>query len=294
MSRRVCGLFVCAFFMVALSGCMESATVLQVNKDGSGTILVREFLSPETLSMMGGFGSMLDEMAEASGGESEDVDGLGDLPVIMRGMVVERAKEYGDSVRLTAVREVTNDRDWQGYMARFEFDDVNAVRLKSASADDGDAETEYRLAFTPGATAELRLIPGKPADVVAADFMPEFGMDDMEVEGDMDVPMDMSGMMEGMDDAMSAMFGNMFKGMRMSVYVDVEGDIVETDAMHRSESRPNRVALVDMDFDKLMSHPEALNRLMSNDPASVFKLQEEGAPGLLMEDPDKPVTIRFR
>jgi hypothetical protein len=309
MMTRICTPLLSLLSLVILSGCIESSTVIQVRKDGSGAIHVREFISNEALSMMGGIESMAAQTAVVD--EEETIEGVSDLPVFLQGMVRERAGEYGANVRLVAVREAENDRGWQGYMARFEFDDINAVRLATMAAPDGEEgsmESEYRFQFTPGETAVLRLVPAGPPMPPAA---MEPGPDDLQVAdmdfGEMDIDfeglgmdelpdfdMDFSGMMNGMEDAMGAMFGNLFKGMRMSMFVEVEGEIVDTDAMHRSESRPNRVALVDVNMDELMAHPEALTRMMSNDPQSVYQLQAEGAPGLLMEDPEKEITIRFR
>ncbi len=300
--------------MLVLSGCIETSSVLQVNKDGSGTILVREFLSQEAISMLGGFEDMMGDMGAA---DDQEIEGLSDLPVFLQGMVRERAGEYGENVRLTAVRESTNDRGWKGYMARFEFDDINDVRLAAAMGPDeeeGASETEYEIQFTPGDVAELRLVPRATAAPATRDpaqdpaVMHEFEMDTVEVEAmdesdmnafmdmdfDMDMDIDFGDMMEGMEGAMGDMFANMFKGMRMSMFIDVEGEIVETDAQHRSGTRPNRIALLDMNMDELMSHPDAMNLMMSNDPQAMYQLQEEGVPGLLMENPEKAITIRFR
>lgn len=300
MIRRVFGSLASVFALLVLSGCMESATVLQVNKDGSGTLVVREFLSQDALSMMVGMETMADAMvAELA---DADVPGLSGLPRSLQGMVLARAEAFGKGVRLTEVREAANDQGWKGYMARFDFEDVNTVHVASAMAPDDDpsaAESAYRFSFTPGDTAELRLIPhqAEAAPQASGEIheMGQFDLEGFEPDDDLGVgDLDLGDMMQGMDESMSAMFGEMFRGMRMSLYVDVNGEIVDTDARYRSAARPNRVALVDVHFDELMSHPDALSHMMKNDPESMYKLQDKGVPGLLMEDPGQPLTIRFR
>lgn len=254
--------------------------------------------------MMGGFAGL--DTEDLSLDEELAVEGLSDLPVFLQGMVMERVEEFGENVRLTAIQKETNDAGWEGYMARLAFDDVNEIRMTSGMGGDDEMdadETEYRVEFTPGETAELRLIPRTPEPGAAAtepemqmtmtdEDGTEIEMEDMDI--DMDFDMDLGEAMDGMDDAMGAMFANMFKGMRMRMLIEVEGEIVETDASHRSTSRPNRIALVDVDMDKLMEHPDALQRLMGEDQQAMYELQKEGAPGLLMEDPEKPIMIRFR
>ncbi len=309
MKNGLSGMLVAVLSLLTLSGCIESDTLVQVNKDGSGGIMVRTYLSEEAIAMTGGMDDMAAAMADEWGEAGADVPGLSELPVFLQGMVLGQAEQYGDSVRLAQVRKATNDQGWNGFMARFEFDDINQVRLSSGMTpgdDDADGETVYRFAFTRGDTAELQLIPSRqsPSFEMGAGTdmaeMAEMDMEDFEFEGEFDFEemdfgeMDLSEMMGGMDDAMGAMFGSMFKGMRVSLYVEVAGNIVQTDARHQSEARPNRVTLMAMNMDELMSHPDALSQLMKSDPDAVYNLQAEGAPGVKMEDPGKTITIRFR
>lgn len=306
MNNMLCRLGFTCLAVLLVSGCVESDTLVQVNKDGSGGILVRTFLSEEAIAMAGGMEEMALALAGEWGETDAEVEGLSELPVFLQGMVLGRAEQYGEGVRLAQVRKATNNQGWNGFMARFEFDDVNQVHLSSGmTPGEGDAaeETMYRFLFIPGETAQLQLIPTRETPSVEMDVgidTMEMDLDEFEFEDEFDFEgmdveeMDFSGMMEGMDDAMSSMFGAMFKGMRFSIQVEVDGNIVDTDARHRSDTRPNRVALVDMNMDELMSHPEALSQLMKSDPDAMYELQAEGAPGLKMEDPDRTVTIRFR
>lgn len=305
MSNVLCRLGAACLAMLLVSGCMESDTLVQVNKDGSGGILVRTFLSEEAIAMTGSMEDMAAALAEEWGEAGAEVEGLSALPVFLQGMVLGQADQFGDGVRLAQVRKATNDHGWNGFMARFIFDDINQVQLSSGmTPGEGDAaeETMYRFSFTPGETAQLQLIPTRETaslEMEAGVDAVEMEMEDCGFDGEFEFDMgfdemDFSEMMGGMDDAMSAMFGTMFKGMRFSIQVEVSGDIVDTDAGHRSDTRPNRVALVDMNFDELMAHPEAMSQLMKSDPDAMYALQAEGAPGLKMEDPDKTVTIRFR
>lgn len=274
-----------------LTGCIESSTVVQVNKDGSGSIMVRDFFAGEAMAMLGGF----DDMAAAFGqpeGDPDDV--LATLPVMLRSMVESRAFDFGEDVRVVMAREEQNDKGWKGYLARFEFDDVTQIRMSSTSGpDDSDSTTEYRFEFEPGPLATLRLVPSVVADPGDDEGTLAFGDDEMDMDagafGD-----DAGQMFEGMEAAMAGMIGNMFKGMQMNLLVEVDGEIVETDARHRSAARPNRIALASIDMDRIMAHPEALQVLMKNDPSALYKLQEEEVPGLIMEDPSRTVTIQFR
>jgi len=156
--------------------------------------------------------------------------------------------------------------------------------------------------MTPGDTATLRIVSSKPDSAQAesqaqdmADSMPPMeGFEDFDF-GDTVQEEAVSG--NDMDDLggamMGGMMGSMFKGMRMSVYVQVNGDVVETDAKHRSEKRDNIFTLMDMNMDAIMKNPEAMKLMMNNDQDGLDKLSEMGVEGLVMEEPGRTITIQF-
>lgn len=81
-------------------------------------------------------------------------------------------------------------------------------------------------------------------------------------------------------------------GFRLAVSVD--GEIVETNATHRSGPT---ITLMEMDFSKLVRDSSAFRRLMVNDqqPASPEAAADSlnALPGMTIE-PQETVTIRFR
>ncbi len=262
-----------------VTGCMESVTVVQVRKDGSGALHIRDFISDQALGMMQGFEEMA-ALADAEG-QSAEVPGWDQLTPLQQNMLSTRVNEFGAQARLVSVEAVTNEKGWKGYRARLAFDDINALNLATALED--DAGPAYQLAFTPGDVAELRIMPQTGA---AEDVPDTLDLETAEAE--------LGGMMEGMNEAMLDMFRPMFAGMRMSLFVEVEGEIVETNAAHQSAARPNRIALLDVDFDQVLSHPEALAHMANNQAGGLKELQALGITGVLAEDPDQTVTIKFQ
>jgi len=201
------------------------------------------------------------------------------LPQAFQSMVKAKVAEYGEGVRLEQVSAATNDQGWRGYMARFVFADINDVSLTASMNPEEEQDgPSFSFAFTPGDTAELRLVPSKEAaEALAVEDAPHMP------EG-----------MEGMDDAMAAMMMPMMQGMRVAMYVRVEGEIVESDATFTSVPEDNMVTLMYVNFDELIQHPDAMSTMMANDPRAIYKLQDAGAPGVRVEKQDQPVTIRFR
>jgi len=91
---------------VVAAGCIESATVLSVKKDGSGKILVREYYSPQITQMM--------SMGEtgAGGQPATGVD-------LFKDQIEEKAESFGPNVRLVRSAARTNSRGWSGFQATY-------------------------------------------------------------------------------------------------------------------------------------------------------------------------------
>jgi hypothetical protein len=101
-----------------------------------------------------------------------------------------------------------------------------------------------------------------------------------------------------MDDMMSQlpleMMKPMVKGMRMSLVVSVNGEIVETNAKFRSEDHPNVITLMDMQMEKLLEQPNAAELIQHSGGADAAALAKLDIPGVQFETPGKEVLIRFK
>lgn len=277
-----------------LTGCMESATLMRVNKDGSGTITHRMYMSTDMMEMMQGMASGM--MGGEADIEMPDMDPLADIKASLDG-------QFGPAATLEGTQDVTNAAGWKGVEATYSFTDINKLDMAAGGqTDEGGMAMEsggpsYKFEFTPGDVAVLKLVPirqpGAESDG-AADASSQ-GDDVLGDAGDTamgEMDMDMGGM--GDMDAMGMqMMAPMLKGMRMSLLVAVEGKVVESNASFPHEKYPNVVTLADIDFDKLLAHPEGMKALQAGpnaDPADLAKL---GIDGVKVEDPAKEIQIRF-
>ena len=103
----------------------------------------------------------------------------------------------------------------------------------------------------------------------------------------MDMEMDMSDM--PMD-----MLKPMLSGMRMTLLIAVEGEIVETNARYQSQKQPNVVTVMDISMDRLLDHPEGAKLLQSGQASDTAALAALDIPGIKMEEPGKEIVIRFK
>ena len=273
---------------IGLTGCMENAALMKLSKDGSGTLTYRIFMSTEMMQMAQGMSSGMG--GDAEGGEV-DLSSLNPIESIKKDM----ADKFGDAATLESTKDIENKQGWKGIEAIYSFEDVNKLNLANMgdemdSGGGGGATggsmanmgTPYRFEFVGGDVATLKIVP-ITTDEAAAEAAVEAAAEEMPEEiADM-----------GMDDLGLAMMKPMIAGMRITLLVAVDGDIVDTNSKFRSEKHANVVTVMDIRMDQLFDHPEAMS-LMSAGDDGANKLAELNLPGVKIEDPKKEITISFK
>ena len=249
------------------------SSTVTVRPDGSGTVTERLTLRSQFAEMMRKMEQMDDSTAPSAA-------------LFTRDEIQARADSI-PGLRLSSV-EMLSDGQMEGYEAVFAFDNLNDVNFNPSPGkmlpdrpdsddDDGDAPFELlrnvQFSHSPGSPATLSVTMPRsdPADI---------GMD---TSGD-DSPSEQEiGMMrEMMRDS----------GFRLAVSVD--GEIVETNASHRSGST---ITLMEMDFGALAQDSTAFRRVMVEEDASASSRAAierlNAMPGITIE-PEQTVTIRYR
>ena len=88
------------------------------------------------------------------------------------------------------------------------------------------------------------------------------------------------------------MMQQMFKGMKVSLVIEVAGRIVQTNAEYRDASR---VTLMEMDFDKVLTNPEKFKALSQAQPKTIEEAKTliKGTDGIKAET-QPAVTVKFQ
>ena len=254
-----------------LSGCLQFETIITVDRDGSGAVEQTFLMNNEILAMLQGMAS-----------ETSDEE----LTLLDVDELRAEAEAMGEGVRFVSAEAV--ETDWgQGYIALFEFDDINTLRVNQNpgdnlpdSASSGEEPIEENLTF--------ELVDGTPATLVIR--LPDEPTEPSEND-DADRSDDGGAAMQS-NDEMNEMLRQFYADMRMMIAVEVDGRVVSTNATYREGSR---ITLMDLDFNAILENPEATERLLQNEAQSVSDLQVLSAmvPGVRIETVD-PVRIRFR
>ena len=86
-------------------------------------------------------------------------------------------------------------------------------------------------------------------------------------------------------------FLKLMEGMKIDISVEVDGDIVNTNATYVQGSK---ITLFQMDFSEMMKNKEGFEEFKKNEPKNIEEMKKylEKLPGLKIEV-EKPITIKF-
>ena len=231
----------------AASACINSAALIKIKPDGSGTVEQTMLINSQALKgIMGGLDPQ-GQMKQSGG-------------VLNEAEFKRTAERMGvRTVSLTPIK----DGAFEGAKAVFAFDDITKVRI----------DQDPQMAGSGGF--------GKPAgsgSPIRFDLTREGGTSRLTITVDDKMASDaanksgvtMPATPPTLDPAMMGMIKQMFQGFKVAIDLEVEGKIVKTNADYVNGSR---ITLLELDVERLMS-----------DEAALKSLQSKLGPGLSIAD----------
>ena len=264
-----------ALAVLILSSCFQTFTLIRVNKDGSGTLEERFLLANRFADMLRSLDSE-DQTGQEVSGEAA-VDAAGPAPRNPQAVDIEklraRAARMGPGVELD-LAEAAHADSGAGYRAVFRFADINRLELRYNPAENLSAITEgqppeqepIRFRLTRGPTAALEILLPAAAASNAPPAEPE--------------------------DGTLHMLRQIYGDMKIRLSVEVEGEIIETDADYREGST---VTLMDLDLGLLMQDDQAFRSIAAAQPRSLEDLKRLAAGNEALKiETQQSVLVRFR
>ena len=256
---------VIALFLLA--GCFQVSTVVRVNPDGSGTVSETMLLSKKVITQMN---EMMQGFAGENGAKPEPIE------LFEPDKLKAQAAGMGEGVSYLS-GEKSESAEYSGYTAVYAFKDINSLRLGQKSGESAGGaggpkapSMPVLFHFSKGSPATLTIEqPREKTQEKAAEAPAE----------NVDSPQEAKG---AISDGEAKQLAEMFMGMKMTLAVEVNGSIVETNATHRDGSR---ITIVDLDLAKFGSslpQMEKLKRLQGSSPADAKELMKD-FPGIKMD-----------
>lgn len=253
-------------------GCIDYSSTVKLNSDGGGTI-------EETVLVSGAFLQMMNSFAQSFGDSSETENSF---DIFDEDELEQQALDIGEGVKYVSGEKIKVDGR-EGYKAIYSFEDVSKLKLSDnpeekmpgdEMMDDGEAEGNFiTFNFTKGNPATLEV------------FFPEEKVEEgTEVETGDEYEEETS------DEMMDEQMKMIMKDFRFSMNLEVNGDIVETNATNVDG---NVITFFKMDFGELLNMPEKFKELQKSEPKTMSEAKEfmKDIPGFKLEMNNKIFVI---
>jgi hypothetical protein len=262
-------IFAAFLAMLGLTGCLQVEKIVKLNADGSGTIEETVVL---TKSALAGLQQMAAGFGGDKGGKAPALPDIADEAKLKAAAV-----KMGDGVTLVSSKKVDGEQG-QGFTAIYAFTDINKLKLDQNPGDALPDSGKAKASVGKKEPITFHFTKGSPAELTFAMPVPEFKPKKEQPEG--------------MEDMAMQMMKQMFKDMRISLALEVQGKITETNAEYRDGSR---VTLMDMDFNKLLADPEKFKALAKANPQTLQEAKTliKGLDGVKIETAPE-VKIKFQ
>ena len=255
---------------VALTGCINSTTLIKLKADGSGTVEQTTLMNTAALKAM------------MPGAEKQMGGG-----VVNKADLERTAARMGKGVRLVAAEPAKGANGFEGSKAIFAFDDINKIQVSQGpglgggasartSAPSSDDPVKFKLTRS-GGTATLTI-----------DFVdrPSATSPDKPTPGAGDLP-DLSNPM------IMNMIKTMFQGFKINIGLEVVGAIVKTNAEYVSGPR---ITLLELDMIAILADETKFKELQSKigPEASLSEVKPylKDIKGIKVDGPS--ITVQFR
>ena len=270
--------------VLGITGCLQVEKVVKVKPDGSGTIEETVIIGKAFLDQMTAMTSAL------GGGKSKDPAGAAPgFQLIDEAKLQAAAARMGDGVTFVSAKPLKTEKG-DGFVAIYAFTDINQVKLNKDFNDAVPQPPGKGVTIKPSGDQNeppvtFTFVKGTPSVLTVSLPPPDLAAKKAEKKDEPAPP-------PGGDDMAMMMMKEMFKDMKMTVALEVEGKIAETDAKYVDGSR---VTFVEMDFNQVLANPEKFKAMAKAQPKSLQDAEAllKGVEGIKIETQPK-VTVKFQ
>jgi len=220
---------------VALTGCINSTTLIKLKADGSGTV------EQTTLMNVAALKSMMP-------GADKQMGGTG----VNRADLERTATRMGKGVRLVSAEPFKGANGFEGSKAIFAFDDINQVQVNQGPSMSGSTDGRVDAEPTSEDPVRFKLTRNGGTSTLTIAFVDQPGA------GKVDAGANPMGDMDLTNPMMMGMLKSMFAGFKLNIDLEIAGSIVKTNAEYVNGSR---ITLLEMDMDSLLADEAKLKAL---------------------------------
>jgi hypothetical protein len=220
---------------VCFTGCINSGTLIKVKADGSGTVEQTILMNVATLK---GLMAGMDPKGE-----------MKQAPPFSEAQLKQAAAKLGKGVRFVSSTPMAQG-GFEGVKAIYAFEDINQIRIDQDPNISGSADNQMASANNSNPVTFKHARQGGNS-VLTVTF---------NENAKTPAPADTPAAPENVDPAMMQMMKSMFQGFKVAIDLEVEGNIIKTNADYVNGSR---ITLLEIDMAGLLEDEAKLRALQS-------------------------------
>jgi len=255
---------------VLAGGCLQSATLVRVNADGSGTVEERLLLTKAAVAQ-------LTQLAAMGGEKGKPFDPFSEEDAR------KAAADLGPDVKFVSSTPIKTETA-EGRSIVYAFTDINRLRVNQSPAAPGGMKPNPKPSTKPesaGDNLRFSLQRSATGSALLTITMPPFKMPTDSMPGG-----DAGG---ATSPEQLAMVKQLFAGMRIVVAVQPAGRIIKSSSPYVDGQT---VTLLDVPVDQLMNNEAAFGAVQRAKTVEDLRAALKGVPGLKVAlDPE--ITIEF-
>ncbi len=267
--RSLAAASLCALSLF-LTGCFSDKTAIKVNADGSGTLVITTQMKASAIEQM-------KQMAKAFGGENAKEPEL-----FTEKEAKEKAAKMGEGIEFVSYEPIKT-KDAEGMKASYSFKDIRKLKINEMTEPPGGGAPGMKAQVKKSTPVTFKLDKLPNGNNLLTIFNPP-----CDLKPDQNPP---PGLPNGeLPEEQLAMMKEMMGGLLVSIQLEVVG-LVKTNSKWAEGSK---ITILEMDFDKFLSDPAKLKKLVAAQPKSneEAKLLMKDFPGVKMTlEPE--TTIEF-
>lgn len=258
---------------LTLSGCLQIFTTVSVNPDGSGEVEETIYIGKNLLNLFQSISVMFQDSTKTMTAEE----------IFNRDEIAANGKKLGEGVELTKFENL-HSGDLSGYKATFSFGDISKIKIDQnpdnkmpSFGQENETATQngqISFAFEKGMNSNLKIL------------LPQMQSDEKFAE---DVIADDTSFV---DQKAIDEFVEMFEGLKVSVQVKINGEIISTDARHVDGGV---ITLLNFDIKQILKNPDLIKTFKAQKPSNIAELEKFAGliPGFQIEF-NKIVNVTFK
>ncbi len=255
-------------FFISFTGCLEVKTVVNINKDGSGTVVETVMMSNQVLKMIAGLSNLADDSTRTK-----------PFSIFNEKKLKNKTAEMGEGVEYVSGGPVKTEK-MEGYKVVYSFRNLNKLRINENPQNRVPINTMNSLSKSRNEFSRFIFKKGNPSEVLV----------ELPKEKSPKTSSKRKDLIKTGTEQNTEML-KMMQDLHISLYLHVNGKIDNTNAAY---VKGNDITLYDIDFNKLMKDKKNLNRLNQLNTQNLEELKQlmKNTPGIKVQL-NSPVSVKF-